>query len=47
LILGVIGITNVTIIAGGGAKSVDMREDTMEGFVAKLQPEIDRAAAAE
>jgi FMN-dependent NADH-azoreductase len=47
LILGVIGITNVTIVAGGGAKSVDMRQDTMEGFVAKLQPEIDRAAAAE
>lgn len=44
LILGVIGITDVTVVAGGGAKAVDMREDTMEGFVAKLQPEIDRAA---
>ena len=47
LILGVIGITDVTAIAGGGAKAVDMREATMEGFVAKLQPDIDSAAAAE
>ena len=46
LILGVIGITDVTTIAGGGAKAVDMREATMEGFIATLQPEIDRAAAA-
>ncbi len=46
LILGVIGITDVTTVAGGGAKAVDMREDTMESFVAKLQPEIERAAAA-
>ena len=46
LILGVIGITDVTVVAGGGAKAVDMREDTMEGFVGKLQPAIDRAATA-
>jgi FMN-dependent NADH-azoreductase len=45
LILGVIGITDVTMVAGGGAKAVDMREDTMEGFVGKLQPQIERAAA--
>jgi FMN-dependent NADH-azoreductase len=45
LILNVIGITNVTIVAGGGAKVVDMGEETMEGFLAKLQPDIARAAA--
>jgi FMN-dependent NADH-azoreductase len=45
LILGVIGITDITVIAGEGAKAVDMRQDTMEGFLAKLQPEIGRAAA--
>ncbi|WP_394831319.1 NAD(P)H-dependent oxidoreductase [Pendulispora rubella] len=47
LILGVIGITDITTIAGGGAKAVDMRQDTMESFVAKLQPEIERAAATD
>jgi FMN-dependent NADH-azoreductase len=46
LILGVIGITDVTFVAGGGAKVVDMREQTMEEFVSKLRPDIDRAAAA-
>ena len=45
LILGVIGITDVTFVAGGGAKVVDMREQTMDGFIAALQPEIERAAA--
>ena len=45
LILGVIGITDVTVVAGGGAKAVDMRETTMEGFIASLQPEIEAAAA--
>ena len=45
LILGVIGITDVTVVAGGGAKAVDMRETTMEGFIAALQPEIEAAAA--
>ncbi len=44
LILGVIGITDVTIIAGGGAKAVDLNETTMDAFVARLQPAIDRAA---
>lgn len=44
LVLGVIGITDVTVVAGGGAKSVDLREQTMEGFVARLRPEIERAA---
>jgi FMN-dependent NADH-azoreductase len=45
LVLNVIGITDVTFIAGGGAKNVDMRIETMDDFVAKLVPEIDRAAA--
>ncbi|RYE78780.1 MAG: FMN-dependent NADH-azoreductase [Myxococcales bacterium] len=45
LILGVIGITDVTVVAGGGAKAVDLGEATMAGFVATLQPEIERAAA--
>jgi FMN-dependent NADH-azoreductase len=47
LILGVIGITDITIVAGGGAKAVDMRQDSMEGFLAKLQPAIERAAATD
>jgi FMN-dependent NADH-azoreductase len=46
LILGVIGITDVTVIAGGGAKVVDMGEQTMDGFVGTLEPAIQRAAAA-
>ena len=45
LILGVIGITEVTIVAGGGAKAVDMRETTMDGFIENLQPAIEAAAA--
>lgn len=46
LILGVIGITNVTFVAGGGAKVVDMGEQTMAGFIDTLKPAIERAAAA-
>ena len=46
LILNVIGITDVTVVAGGGAKVVDMREQTMGGFIAGIEPEIKRAAAA-
>jgi FMN-dependent NADH-azoreductase len=45
LVLGVIGITDVTIVAGGGAKAVDMRERTMEDFLATLEPELFAAAA--
>lgn len=45
LILGVIGITNVTFVAGGGAKAVDLGEETMDTFVATLTPEIEQAAA--
>ena len=46
LILGVIGITDVTVVAGGGATVVDLGEQTMDGFIASLAPEIERAAAA-
>ena len=46
LILNVIGITDVTVVAGGGAKVVDMGEQTMAGFIASVEPEIGRAAAA-
>ncbi|HEY1394543.1 FMN-dependent NADH-azoreductase [Roseateles sp.] len=46
LILEVIGISEVAVIAGGGAKAVDLREQTMDAFIATLQPEIRRAAMA-
>lgn len=46
LILGVIGIGDVTFVAGGGAKAVDLGERTMEQFVDALGPEIALAAAA-
>ena len=44
LILNVIGIEDVTIVAGGGAKSVDLDEQTMDGFVGALGPQIKNAA---
>lgn len=47
LILGVIGIEDVTVVAGGGAKSVDLREQTMDGFLDALQSQIDRSAGAD
>ncbi|MGG1948592.1 NAD(P)H-dependent oxidoreductase [Trinickia sp. NRRL B-1857] len=46
LILGVIGITDVTIVAGGGAKAVDLGEATMDGFVGNLDPDLKQAATA-
>ena len=46
LILRVIGITDVTVVAGGGAKAVDMGEQTMDGFVDQLQSRIEEAATA-
>ena len=46
LILSVIGITDVTVVAGGGAKVVDLGEQTMAGFIASVEPEIELAAAA-
>jgi FMN-dependent NADH-azoreductase len=44
MILGVIGITDVTVIAGGGAKAVDLGQDTMDGFVGRLQGAIEAEA---
>ncbi len=44
LILGVIGISDLTFVAGGGAKAVDMGEITMEAFVAKNAAQIEQAA---
>ena len=46
LILNVIGITDVTVVAGGGAKVVDMGQQTMNGFITSVELEIERAAAA-
>ena len=46
LILGVIGIGDVTVVAGGGAKAVDLHEQTMDGFLAALEPQIARAASS-
>jgi FMN-dependent NADH-azoreductase len=45
LILNVIGITDMTVVAGGGAKVVDMGEQTMDGFIARVEPKVGRAAA--
>ena len=44
LILNVIGIADVTVVAGGGAKVVDMQQESMGDFIAKLQPRIKEAA---
>lgn len=46
LILGVIGISDVTVISGGGAKAVDMGEQTMGAFVGRFENELGLAAAA-
>ncbi len=46
LILNVIGISDVTFVAGGGAKAVDMGQETMDAFVAKNAPAIEQAACA-
>lgn len=45
LILKVIGIEDVTIVAGGGAKAVDLGQTTMADFVGTLADQIDQAAA--
>lgn len=47
LILNVIGITDITMVAGGGAKVVDLQEQTMDAFLAKLKPDIELAAASD
>lgn len=46
LILGVIGISDVTFVAGGGAKAVDLGQIGMDDFVEKLAPQLQRAAHA-
>lgn len=45
LVLGVIGITDVTFIAAGGAKAVDLGEVGREDFMSQFQGEIEAAAA--
>jgi FMN-dependent NADH-azoreductase len=45
LIMNVIGIDDVAFVAGGGAKVVDLREQTMDGFVGALQPALQSAAS--
>ena len=44
-ILNVLGISEVTVVHGGGAKAVDMGEASMEAFVDAFIPEPSRAAA--
>lgn len=44
LILEVIGITDVTIVAGGGAKAVDLGEMTMDSFLNRLDTQLVAAA---
>jgi FMN-dependent NADH-azoreductase len=44
LVLNVVGITDVTFIAGGGAKAVDLGEQSMEQFVGGLTPAIEASA---
>ncbi len=46
LILNVIGIADVTLVAGGGAKAVDLGETTMDAFVARHEDAIHQAASA-
>ncbi|KAA0889367.1 FMN-dependent NADH-azoreductase [Pusillimonas sp. ANT_WB101] len=45
LILRVIGIEDVTVVAGGNAKSVDMGEITRDAFLQKFVTEVTEAAA--
>jgi FMN-dependent NADH-azoreductase len=45
LILKVIGIEDVTVVAGGNAKSVDMGEITRERFLQKFASEVAEAAS--
>lgn len=46
LILKVIGIEDVTVVAGGNAKAVDMGEISRDEFIAKFVPDIEAAAKA-
>lgn len=45
LILKVIGVEDVTVVAGGNAKSVDMRQTTRDAFLQTFASEIAAAAA--
>lgn len=45
LILNVIGIDDVTVVAGGGAKAVDLGEATIDAFVGSHEAAIKSAAA--
>jgi len=45
LILQVIGITDVTFVAAGAAKAVDLGEVTREAFLARFDGDLERAAA--
>ncbi|WP_204270205.1 hypothetical protein, partial [Klebsiella aerogenes] len=45
LILNVIGITDVTFIAAGGAKAVDLGEIGRDDFLDKFQGQIEAEAA--
>ena len=45
LILKVIGIEDVTVVAGGNAKSVDMGEITRDAFLQKFAAEVAEAAS--
>ena len=46
LILKVIGIEDVTVVAGGNAKSVDMGQTTREAFLRTFDHEVAAAASA-
>lgn len=46
LILKVIGIEDVTVVAGGNAKSVDMGQTTRDAFLQTFAPQVAAAVAA-
>ncbi|WP_394821134.1 FMN-dependent NADH-azoreductase [Pendulispora albinea] len=46
MILKIIGIDDVTVVAGGNAKSVDLSETTRQEFLRKLDSEVAQAAKA-
>jgi len=44
LILKVVGIEDVTIVAAGGSKVVDLGEESRENFLSTFEPAINAAA---
>jgi FMN-dependent NADH-azoreductase len=46
MILKIIGIEDITVVAGGNAKAVDMGQMTRDAFLAQFVAEIEAAAAA-